>query len=177
MEFITNLSGPPLYITIFFAKMLQVTIFTLRTLYAGRGEKVKSTILSFIATVILLVVVNTVITDLAEDPFKMVAYAAGFSLGNYLGVFLESRLADGLASIHVVSDQEKGDELADVLRDHGFGVSEVEGEGKDESKKKLLLIELKRNKTKTALKVIKKTDPGAYIAINEIKSTFGGYIK
>lgn len=177
MDFLMNLTGPALYIIIFLAKIIEVSIATIRLVYINKGERVKGAILGFIEILIWLLVVSSVLNNITEDPFKILAYAAGFSLGNYIGITIESMIAVGLASIQVVVSEDAGKILAEVLRDEDYGVTIIDGSGRDDSKKILLFIQLKRKKIPSAIKVIKQTAPNAYITINDIKSMLGGYIR
>lgn len=177
MDFLLNLSGHALYIIIFIAKTIEVSIATIRLVYVNKGERVKGAILGFFEVMIWILVVSSVLNNITDDPFKIFAYSAGFALGNYLGVFIESKIAVGLASIQIVVNEEDGDILAGILRDHEYGVTIIDGTGKDDSKKDLLFIQLKRKKIPAAIKLIKETDPNAYININDVKSIVGGFIK
>ena len=177
MEFLMNLEGPLLYLIIFCAKIVEVSISTIRLVLINKGERVKGAILGFVEIMIWLVVVSSVLTNIAEDPIKVLIYAAAFSLGNFIGVTIESKIAVGLASIQVVVNQKDGELLAGALRDQEYGVTIIEGKGKDESVKSLLFIQLKRKKIPEAIKLIKQNNPDAYITINDIKSMLGGYIK
>lgn len=177
MDFLMNMEGPLLYIIIFCAKIVEVTISTIRLVYINKGERVKGSILAFIEIMIWLIVVSSVLNNITEDPIKVFIYAAAFSLGNYIGITIESKIAVGLASIQVVVSKETGEILAEVLRDESYGVTIIDGKGKDDSKKILLFIQLKRKKIPEAVKIIKQTAPQAYITVNDIKSMVGGYIK
>jgi len=177
MDFLMNLQGPILYFTIFFAKIIEVSISTIRIVFVNKGERAKGAILGFVEIMIWLVVVSSVLNNITEDPIKVFIYAAAFALGNYFGVTIESKIAVGLASIQAVVGQKDGEILADTLRDQGFGVTIIEGKGKNESVKNLLFIQLKRRKIPEAVRLIKEHNPEAYITVNEIKTMFGGYIK
>ncbi len=177
MDFLSSLSGPVLYFVIFFAKIIEVTISTIRLVYINKGEKIKGTILAFIEISIWLVVVSSVLTNIAEDPMKAFVYAAAFSLGNYIGITIESKIAVGLASIQAVVNEESGQMLADILREQGFGVTIIDGKGKNDNRKNLLFIQLKRKRITEAITLIKENAPNAYISINDIKSMMGGFVK
>ena len=177
MDFLMNLEGPLLYIIIFCAKIIEVSISTVRLVFINKGERVKGAILGFAEIMIWLIVVSSVLNNISEDPMKMFVYAAAFSLGNYVGVTIESKIAVGLASIQVVVGQKSGEVLADALREQGYGVTIIDGKGKSESIKNLLFIQLKRKKIPEAVKLIKQHNPEAYITVNDIKSMMGGYIK
>jgi uncharacterized protein YebE (UPF0316 family) len=172
-----TLEGPLLYLIIFFAKIIEVSISTVRIVYINKGEKVKGAALGFIEILIWLVVVSSVLNNITEDPIKVFIYAIAFSLGNFFGVTIESKIAVGLSSIQVVVGQESGVILADILREQGYGVTIIEGKGKNESIKNLLFIQLKRKKIPEATRLIKEHNPEAFITVNEIKTMFGGYIK
>ena len=177
MDFIMNISGPVLYIVIFCAKVIEVTISTIRLVYINKGEKLKGAILAFVEILIWLIVVSSVLTNIAQDPIKIFVYAAAFSLGNYIGMSIESKIALGLASLQVVVNEEDGNILGSILREKGFGVTIIEGVGIDGSKKKLLFIQLKRKRITEAVKLIQKTNEAAFITVNDIKSLKGGFIK
>ena len=177
MAFLMNLEGPLLYFIIFFAKIIEVSISTVRLVYINKGEKVKGAVLGFIEILIWLVVVSSVLHNITEDPIKVFIYAISFSLGNFIGVTIESKIAVGLSSIQVVVNHKDGEILADILREQGYGVTIIEGKGKNDSIKNLLFIQLKRKKIPEATRLIKEHNPEAFITVNEIKNMFGGYIK
>lgn len=177
MKFLLDLSSPILYIIIFAAKTIEVSIATIRLVLVNKGERVKGALLGFFEVLIWVLVVSSVLNNITDDPFKIFAYAAGFSLGNFLGVSIESKVAVGLASIQVVINEDEGNTLADKLRDNEYGVTIIEGTGKDDSKKNLLFIQLKRRKIPAAIRLIKEAYPNAYISVNDVKSIVGGYIK
>ena len=177
MGFLINLSGPAMYIMIFAGKTIEVSLSTIRLVYINKGERIKGAVLGFIEVMIWILVVSSVLHNITDDPFKIFAYASGFALGNFLGVSIESVIAIGLSSIQVVVNEEHGDILAGILRDHEFGVTIINGKGKDCSKKTLLFIQLKRKRIRAAVSLIKGADPGAYISVNDVKSIVGGFIK
>lgn len=177
MELLMSLSGPILYLIIFIAKTVEVSISTIRLVYNSKGERIKGAVLGFFEVMIWILIVSSVLNNITEDPFKIIAYAAGFSLGNFLGVYIESKIAIGISSVQVVVSDLHGNNLAQALREEGFGTTIIEGRGKDDSRKILLFVQLKRKSIHKAIKIIKKTDPNAYISINEVKSVVGGFIK
>lgn len=177
MDFIMNLSGPILYITIFIAKIIEISISTIRLVYINKGEKLIGACLGFVEILIWLIVVSSVLNNITEDPIKILIYAVAFSLGNYIGVTIESKIAVGLSSLQVVVNENDGSNLADILREQGYGVTIVDGTGRDDSKKQLLFIQLKRKKISETVKLIQSINSDAFISINDVKSLRGGFIK
>ena len=88
-----------LYVLIFLAKIVEVSLMTLRTVLITRGEKVVGSIIGFFEVIIWLYLVSTVLVGISEDPIKMVVYALGFSVGNYVGSFLEEKLPMALCCL------------------------------------------------------------------------------
>ncbi|MDD2495119.1 MAG: DUF5698 domain-containing protein [Tissierellia bacterium] len=177
MDFLLNLSGPILYAVIFCAKIVEVSISTIRLVYINKGEKVIGAILGFIEILIWLIVVSSVLTNISDDPIKILMYAGGFALGNYIGVTIENKIAVGMSSIQVVVNENEGESLADILRDQGFGVTIIEGKGKNDSKKNLLFVQLKRKRISEAIKIVKNFSDTAFITVNDVKSSVGGFVK
>jgi uncharacterized protein YebE (UPF0316 family) len=105
-----------------------------------------------------------------------VVYAAAFAIGNYLGVFIEGKLALGLSSIQVITKEGTGSEVAKLLRDNNFGVTIIKGEGK-ETAREILLVHLKRKRIKEAMDLVNSQLENAVIIVNEVKALRGGYIK
>ncbi len=77
----------------------------------------------------------------------------------------------------MVVGEETESTLAEALREDGYGVTIIDGKGKNDSSKSLLFIQLRRKQIPTAIKTIKYIAPSAYITVNDITSMFGGFIK
>ena len=177
MDFLQSLSGLPLYLIIFFAKIVEVTLMTLRIVFINKGEKALGAVIAFVEVFIWLIVVSAVLTNITEDPIKILVYCTSFALGNYLGVIIEGKLAVGLSSLQAIVPDEDGEKIADLLRNNDFGVTIIEGKGIEGYKKDVLIVMLKRKRIKEAIKIINSQIPDALITINDVKNLRGGYIK
>ena len=111
MGFLEN-SGVLIYFVIFFGKILEVTISTMRMVMINRGERAVGAVIAFFDILLWLFITGTVLQGFDEDPLRVVVFALAFSVGNYLGSWLEGKLAFGLGSIQViVSAGEESDML------------------------------------------------------------------
>lgn len=164
------------YFLIFFAKIFEVSISTLRIMFVSKGEKVKASFIAFFEILIWIIVVSSVLQGLSDDPIKAVIYSAAFTIGNYIGITLEGKMAIGLTSIQVITKEGTGNETALLLREHNFGVTIIKGEGR-ECTREILLIHLKRKRTQEAVDLINSQLDKAVIIINEVKTIRGGYLK
>lgn len=166
------------YMFIFFGKIIEVTFCTLRIVLINRGERVVGSILALIEVTLWLIIAGSVLSDYQSDPLKMLAYAAAYALGTFTGSWLEERLAFGLCSIQtVVMTQEASKAIAEKLRLKGFGVTELEVQGRDEQNHYMLITTLKRKLADEAMNVIQTVNPKAVITVSDVKSQKGGYLR
>ncbi len=162
------------YLLIFFAKIIEVSLMTVRTVLITRGEKVYGSLIGFVEVMIWLYVVSTVLVGIQEDPARMIAYALGFACGNYIGCMLEEKLALGVLTINAITAVEDGQKLAEILREHNIGVTMVDAEGIKDVKK-LLMIHAKRKNKNHIIQVIEQSGINAVISISDTKIIYGGY--
>ena len=175
------LTGPSVwvYLMIFFGKILEVTIGTLRMVMINRGERVKGAIVAFFEISLWLFVTGTVLSGFIEhlDVIRWLVFAAAFSLGNYFGSWLEGKLAFGLSSIQViVSHDTEWAALVEELRESGFAVTVLEGQGKD-GPREVLILHLKRKRIPAAISIVKARLKNAMITVNDVRVANGGFIK
>lgn len=176
MDFLDNL-GIGIYFVIFFGKILEVTFATLRNVLINRGERKIGTIIAFFEVIIWIYVTGTVLAGFQEDLLRVLVFALAFASGNYLGSWLEGKLAFGLCSIQViVPDNEESMHLIHVLREKNFAVTLLKGQGKD-GVRDLLVLHLLRKRIPKATQLIQDNLANAVIIINDVKTLKGGYIK
>ena len=175
MDFLQNM-GIGIYFVIFFGKILEVTVATVRMVLINRGERIKGAIIAFFDILLWLVITGTVLQGFQDDPVRIVVFALAFSVGNYVGSWLEEKLAFGLSSIQVIApESDESNRLANVLRDNSFGVTVVKGTGRS-GERDVLLLHLKRNRIAKAKNLINKILPGVVIVVNDSRVIRGGFI-
>lgn len=155
---------------IFLARLLDVSLGTLRTVAVIQGRRGLSWALGFVEVLVWIVVVSRVVTNLHE-PALAVAYALGFATGNFLGITIEKRLAFGLQVIRVFT--REGSEMVDRLRADGFRVTEFEGKGRD-GPVHMLFLETKRKEVRRALAHVVAADPASFFLVDDIRYTSEG---
>ncbi|NBI05378.1 DUF5698 domain-containing protein [Senegalia massiliensis] len=163
-----------IYLFIFFAKIIEVSFMTLRVVFITKGEKVYGSIIGFFEVVIWLGLIGSVLDGIQDDPLRMIAYSLGFACGNYVGSFIEEKLAIGLMTINIIATEDNGRKLANILRNKKIGVTVVDAEGIEKSRN-LLIIHAKRRRKSEILKLIDDTNIPAVISVNDTKVIYGGY--
>ena len=163
-----------IYLAIFLAKVLEVTIATVRVVLTVKGMKGVATALAGLEITIWLIVASTVITQIHSDPLKGVAYVLAYMSGIFIGMMLEDKMALGLSEIEVIADCETAAEITQVLRQKGYAITEFDCRGKD-GLKQTLNIKVHRKDLNATLELLKKhTD--TFISINDIRSLSKGNI-
>lgn len=157
-----------IYFAILFAKIIEVSLQTLRIVLITKGERFVGAVLGFIEVMIWLTVVGTVLDGIKEDPIKMIVYALGFSLGNYIGSMIEERLAFGDVTITSIIEDKEDCLLVETLRDNDFAVTVMDGRGRD-SNKKVLMIFIRKTSLKKVISIIEANQPNAVITTSDVK--------
>ncbi len=159
---------------IFTARIIDVSIGTLRTILLVKGQRRIASVLGFFEVMIYLVVLGKVVGNI-NKPALLVAYCLGYATGNIIGSKIEERLSIGRVVAQVIV-KEMLEELVLSLRDAGFGVTIFEGEGK-EGKSYMLNIILDRKKVRQLREIIEGCECGAFITTLDVRSSLGGYFQ
>lgn len=176
------LAAPIGALLIFLLRVVDVSMAMFRMILAVRGRRGTAAIIGFFEVLIWLVAVGQALSHL-NSFFHVVAYAGGFAVGNYVGVSLEARFAIGVNVVRAicrVSPKEGGASggraAARALRSEGFAVTEIQGRGR-ESEVEILNVVVPRKRVPYVLSLIGKHDPEAFVSVEEVRSTRGGYIR
>lgn len=164
-----------IYLIIFFGKITEVTFATLRIVLINRGERTKGSIIAFIEVLLWIYVTGTVLVGFQNAPLKVVVFALAFALGNYVGSWLENKIALGLSTIEVITTEDAC-ALLEVLREHNLGVTVINGEGKN-GPRKIYKVHLKRNRIASTVRLINKHISSCVISVTDVKVLKGGYIR
>jgi len=159
---------------IFFARILDVSLGTIRMILVIRGDKVPAATIGFFEIMVYTVALGLVVGSL-DDPVKLIIFCAGFSLGVLVGSVIEEKLALGYRGLQVIIDRDHCD-LVTVLREAGYPVTCWEATGKSGPKTVLHMV-VKRNMIKAVSNHIYEQDPNAFVVLMEPKHFRGGYIK
>jgi uncharacterized protein YebE (UPF0316 family) len=156
---------------VFGARVLDVTLGTMRIIYVSRGKKTLAPLLGFIEVFIWIAMVSQIVHS-ANNIVAYLAYAAGFAAGNFVGMNVEDRLALGTLSIRIII-QHQAKELVDHLRKAGFGVTTLAGEGAN-GPVSVVYTTVQRRRLEEVLAIIHQTHPHAFLSIEDLRSAKEG---
>jgi uncharacterized protein YebE (UPF0316 family) len=155
-----------LSVLIFVAELSVVTCGTVRTIAIARGMKWLAPALGLVEVSIWLYAIGAVMKNLSE-PSCYVAYALGFSLGNFLGVFLEGKLALGNLFIRVITRRDSA-ELIASLKSAGYGVTTVGARGAT-GPVQIVLTVIKRKDWERVRHIIRAFDPKVFYSVDDLQ--------
>ena len=160
---------------IFFARMLDVSIGTMRVVFTSRGYKNIAPFLGFFEVLIWLIAIGQVMQNL-NNVASYLAWASGFAAGNFLGIAIEERLAIGQVVIRTITAQPAL-ALIERLREEGYRLTVVDAQGARGPVNLLFLI-VARKKKDDVIKLITEFNPKAFYSIEDVRhvseyETFG----
>ncbi len=167
-------SSVGVYLFILAAKIVEVSLSTVRIVLITKGERAIGAVIGFFEVLLWVFVASSVIKDIANDPFKGVIYALGFALGNYVGSFIEEKIGLGLSELQIIVKEEHGHELAESLREEDLAVTLIRGEGKNYDRY-ILLMFVPRKRVPNVIKKVRGIQENAVITVSETKPIYGGY--
>jgi uncharacterized protein YebE (UPF0316 family) len=159
----------PLFI--FVAETCVVTISTLRTICVARGMKYLAPLLGFFEVSIWLFAIGQVMKNLT-DVTCSAAFAGGFTLGNYLGILLEVKLAMGQVVVRFITCRN-ADTLAAGLRSAGYGVTAVDGQG-SRGPVQILLTVIARKQMEAVLSLARQFDQKIFWSVDDLQAAAEG---
>jgi uncharacterized protein YebE (UPF0316 family) len=156
---------------IFAAEICVVTICTIRIIALGRGLKVLAAVLGFFEITIWLFAIGQIMRNLT-DPFCYLAFAGGFTLGNYLGVVIEERLALGTVLVRLITPRNPATLVA-RLKQKDYGVTTVAAEGATGPVNVVLTV-VPRKELKSVSTMLHAFDTHAFYSVDDLQTATHG---
>ncbi|GAB4543442.1 MAG: DUF2179 domain-containing protein [Anaerolineales bacterium] len=156
---------------VFFARVADVSLGTIRIIFTSRGLKHIAPLLGFVEVFIWISAIAQ-ITKGAHNIVAYLAYAGGFAAGAYLGMFIESKLALGMLVIRAIVPAHIADLTAN-LRKNGYGFTRVDAQG-SQGPVNLIYAIVKRKNLPHVIGVIRESHPEAFFTVEELRSAEHG---
>lgn len=155
---------------VFLARVLDVSLGTIRTISIIQGRTVLAFFLGFIEISIWIGVISAVIGQVQENPILGIFYALGFASGNVVGIMIERRLAMGSIVIKIMA-RDSAQKLANRIRKMGFGVTEFQGSGMKGTVTELYIV-CARREFRKIMQEVERIDPDIFF-VTEPVGTLG----
>jgi uncharacterized protein YebE (UPF0316 family) len=151
---------------IFLARILDVTFGTLRIIFVSRGLGLLAALVGFFEVLIWILAIGQVMQNL-HNWITYVAYALGFSAGNFVGILIERRIAIGNLIVRIITRRE-ANELVNFLWSAGYGVTSIDASG-ETGPVKVIFTVVKRKKLPEVVAIIKRFNPNAFYTIEDVR--------
>ena len=152
-------------ILIFFARIIDVSVGTIRMIFVARGNKVMAPFLGFFEVLVWLAAIQQIFVHLT-NPLTYIMYGLGFATGTYVGMTIEEKLSIGKAMIRTVTMTDASALVAELRQK--YKVTTIDGQGR-EGKVKVILAVLDRKHIVQVIGIIKKHDPKAFYTIEDVR--------
>jgi uncharacterized protein YebE (UPF0316 family) len=158
---------------IFLARLTDVSMGTMRQILIYRGRRGIASFSAFFEIMIWIIAVSRVVTTSAPF-YYMIAYGLGFASGNYLGSYIEEKIALGYLFAYIVP--KRTSDLVNKLREAGFGVTVMHGSG-SMGTHPVYNVLFRRKDGQRLVDIIKEHDEEAFYTLMDVRAERGGYIR
>lgn len=160
-----------LCLEIFFARLIDVSIGSVRTIYLVKQKNLIACCLAFIEVMIWFYIARQALTNENASFLVVISYAGGYAVGTYIGGLINKYLVKGTLTAMIITDNNKKN-LIEAIKDSKYGVSII----KLEDDKMMLLVETKKKNLKRLKNLIISLDRNAFIIVSETLQVENGYI-
>lgn len=155
---------------IFFARIMDVSIGTIRIILVSKGYKYLAPVLGFFEILIWIIAIGKIMENL-DRWYYYLFYAAGFATGNFVGILLEEKIALGFVGVRIIT-KKPADQLIERMQECGYGITILPAEGST-GLVHIIYTTVKRKKLKELVSMIKGFNPKAFYTIEDIKKVSG----
>ena len=152
-------------IIIFLLRVTDTTVSTLCTMFVSQGNKKIAPIVGCIQTVTWVIALNMVMIKLHESHIYLIIYAIAYGCGVLTGIIIEEKIASGDVLVQAVINEEQKELVTQLRTQHNLIVTVLDGQGKNNEKRLVLLIAVKRKKVAEIRKFLR--DHGIFMTITK----------
>ena len=174
-EFLASIHPVAVCFIVCAAKIVEITIQSLKTCMMVKGQRLKAAGLGFLECTIWGLVISTIIGTLGDNIFLLLFYCVGYATGLFLGSTIEGKIALGTSNLELIASDESTAIITEYLKENSRGYTVFEGHGSTD-KMNMIFIVLPRKETPRVLKDIRKAcDNKVFVVASEVSKYAGGY--
>lgn len=156
---------------IFFSRIIDVSIGTIRIVMVSKGQKLWAPLLGFFEVLVWLIAISKIFQNL-DNWACFFAFATGFAVGNYVGLRIEEKLAVGIVKIQIITKKSAKQLIANLI-EAGYGITHHEAQGSSETVSIIYSI-INRKEIQNVQEIMNKTNPHAFYSVEDVKSVNQG---
>lgn len=157
------------------AKIVEITIQSLKTCMMVKGQRIKAAGLGFIECAIWGLVISTIIGTLGDNLLLLLFYATGYATGLFLGSTIESKIALGTSNLELIASDDSTKKICEYLKENNRGYTVLEGHGSKEKMNMIFIVLPRREAAKTLREIRAVCDNKVFVSVSEVSKYAGGY--
>ncbi len=165
-----------LCLTIFFSRIIDVSLGTIRTIMTVRGNRKFAAIIGFVEVLIWFLVVREALNTDSTSIFIAISFAGGYGAGTFVGGLVVKLLFPSNYLVQIITSS-RDDALLKAIGDAGFSMTVSDVFGRDHQSEKYMLFIYVDGKYLEKLKeTVIGYDKAAFISVSEGKASYNGQI-
>lgn len=154
-------------VLVFLARVVDVSLGTLRVLFLSRGLKILAPFVGFFEVLIWITAIAQVVHNI-DNALCYFAYAAGYGLGTFVGLQIEERLALGTLIVRIIT-QGNGEHLVQALRSKDLRVTCIDAQGAAGPVKVVFTV-IRRSRLSEVLYIVRVFNPNAFYTVEDVRN-------
>ena len=174
-EFLASLHPVLVCLIVCSAKIIEISIQSLKTCMMVKGQRLKAAGLGFLECAIWGLVISTIISTLGDNLLLLLFYCAGYATGLFLGSTIENKIALGTSNLELIANDDSTEKITEYLKQNGRGYAVFDGYGSTD-KMNMIFIVLPRRDTPEVLREIRRVcNNKVFVVASEVSKYAGGY--
>lgn len=174
-EFLASIPPFVVCLIVCAAKIIEITIQSLKTCMMVRGQRLKAAGLGLLECTIWGLVISTIIGTLGDNLFLLAFYCLGYATGLFLGSTLEGKIALGTSSLQLIANDENTERIVTYLNENSRGYTVFEGHGSKKKMNMIFIVLPRRDATPTLKKIRAICDNNVFVVVDDVNKYAGGY--
>ncbi len=157
------------------AKIIEITIQSLKTCMMVKGERIKAAALGFVECIIWGLAISTIIGTLGDNLFLLLFYCVGYAAGLFLGSTIENKIALGTSNLEIIANDDSTEKIIAYLKEHNMGYTVFAGHGSTDKMNMIFIVLARKEAGKVLKELRRRCDNKLFVAVSEVSKYAGGY--
>ena len=174
-EFLSSLHPALVCLIVCAAKIVEITIQSLKTCMMVKGQRLKAAGLGLLECTVWGLVISTIIGTLGDNLFLLAFYCVGYATGLFLGSTLEGKIALGTSSIQLIANDANTELITEFLKDNDRGYTVFPGQGSTDRMNMIFIVLPRRDVVSITKQIRKMCKNNVFVVVDDVNKYTGGY--
>lgn len=174
-EFLSSIHPVAVCFIVCAAKIIEITIQSLKTCMMVKGERIKAAGLGFLECAVWGLVISTIISTLGDNLFLLLFYCVGYAVGLFLGSTIEGKIALGTSNLQLIASDNSTKKIISYLKENGRGYTVLDGYGSKDKMNLIIIVLPRRDSSKVLGEIRAMCDGRVFVVASEVSKYAGGY--